>query len=150
MPYKPPAGSLAERTHLTQREAATYWKVHERTVARWIETELAQFFPVFTVSPVTIALELAAALAVGEQRHAFLAGAAVLLLRGLHAEPEGREQAEISFLLVDPGFFDTYKLTALDGRLYSPKLDKIEDEVIADSYGDLGLLSSLRFEGEKQ
>ncbi|HEX8961194.1 MAG TPA: FtsX-like permease family protein [Geobacteraceae bacterium] len=33
--------------------------------ARWIETELAQFFPVFTVSPVTIALEMAAALAVG-------------------------------------------------------------------------------------
>ena len=33
--------------------------------ARWIETELAQFFPVFTVSPTTIGLEMAAALTVG-------------------------------------------------------------------------------------
>jgi putative ABC transport system permease protein len=33
--------------------------------ALWIETELAQFFPVFTVSPTTIGLEMAAALTVG-------------------------------------------------------------------------------------
>ena len=33
--------------------------------AKWIETELAQFFPAFDVSPVTISLELAAALLVG-------------------------------------------------------------------------------------
>ncbi len=33
--------------------------------ARWIETELAQFFPAFTVSPLTIGLELVAALLVG-------------------------------------------------------------------------------------
>jgi len=32
---------------------------------RWIEIELAQFFPVFTVSPTTIGLEMAAALTVG-------------------------------------------------------------------------------------
>ena len=31
----------------------------------WIETELAQFFPVFTVSPLTIVLEIGAALLVG-------------------------------------------------------------------------------------
>ena len=33
--------------------------------AHWIETELAQFFPSFTVSPLTIGLEMAAALLVG-------------------------------------------------------------------------------------
>ena len=33
--------------------------------ARWIETALAQFFPLFTVSPETIFMEIAAALAVG-------------------------------------------------------------------------------------
>lgn len=33
--------------------------------ARWIETELSQFFPVFTVAPLTIWLDLAAALVVG-------------------------------------------------------------------------------------
>lgn len=33
--------------------------------AHWIETELSQFFPLFTISPATIALQLAAALTVG-------------------------------------------------------------------------------------
>jgi putative ABC transport system permease protein len=33
--------------------------------AHWIETELSQFFPVFTVSPLTISLEIGAALLVG-------------------------------------------------------------------------------------
>lgn len=33
--------------------------------ARWIETELSQFFPVFTVAPSTICMDLAAAFIVG-------------------------------------------------------------------------------------
>jgi len=33
--------------------------------AHWIETELSQFFPLFTISPATIVLQLAAALTVG-------------------------------------------------------------------------------------
>ena len=33
--------------------------------ARWIEVELAQFFPAFSVSPLTIGLEIGAALLIG-------------------------------------------------------------------------------------
>jgi putative ABC transport system permease protein len=41
---------------------------------------------------------------------------------------DGGDQAEISFLLVDPVFFETYGLAPLEGRLYNPRQDKIEDE----------------------
>jgi putative ABC transport system permease protein len=41
---------------------------------------------------------------------------------------DGGNQAEISYLLVDPNFFDTYKLAPRAGRLYNPKMDKVEDE----------------------
>lgn len=33
--------------------------------AHWIETELSQFFPVFSIAPQTIVMDLAAALVVG-------------------------------------------------------------------------------------